>query len=122
MGTAPPDPLILGDLTQAVMRLDQMSTEVPSAPLERPPGRGLGRADARDLGSRQQQSEAFRDLVPVATRPIFGAEPRDLSLLFVLFYIAASGDEQHPGTFERNFNTRNGAQMWRFVGGAQCWR
>jgi len=43
----------------------------------------------------------------------------ELSLLFVLFYIAASGDEQHPGTFERNFNTRDGAQMFRFRGGSQ---
>jgi monoamine oxidase len=61
----------------------------------------------------------FRDLVAASTRPIFGAEPRELSLLFVLFYIAASGNEQHPGTFERNFDTRGGAQMWRFVGGSQ---
>ena len=52
-------------------------------------------------------------------RPIFGAEPRELSLLFVLFYIAASGDEQKRGTFERNFNTRGGAQQSRFVGGSQ---
>ena len=64
-------------------------------------------------------SPRFRRIVPVATRPIFGAEPRELSLLFVLFYIAASGDEQHPGTFERNFNTRDGAQMFRFGGGSQ---
>ena len=64
-------------------------------------------------------SPRFRRIVPVATRPIFGAEPRELSLLFVLFYIAASGDEQHPGTFERNFNTRDGAQMFRFRGGSQ---
>ena len=55
----------------------------------------------------------------LATRPIFGAEPRELSLLFVLFYIAASGNEQNPGTFERNFNTRGGAQMCRFDGGSQ---
>jgi monoamine oxidase len=61
----------------------------------------------------------FKDrLVPVATRPIFGAEPGELSLLFTLFYIAASGNEKNPGTFERNFNTRNGAQMSRFVGGS----
>jgi monoamine oxidase len=50
---------------------------------------------------------------------VFGAEPRELSLLFVLFYIAASGNEQNPGTFERNFNTQGGAQMWRFSGGTQ---
>src|SRR5919198_81676 len=29
LGTAPPDPLILADLTQVVVRLDDMSTEVP---------------------------------------------------------------------------------------------
>jgi monoamine oxidase len=52
-------------------------------------------------------------------RPIFGAEPRELSLLFVLFYIASSGDATHPGTFERNFNTRNGAQARRIAGGSQ---
>jgi monoamine oxidase len=57
--------------------------------------------------------------VPLATRPIFGAEPRELSLLFTLFYIASSGDETHPGTFERNFDTRGGAQQSRFIGGSQ---
>src|SRR5581483_11893600 len=61
----------------------------------------------------------FQALVPAATRPIFGAEPGELSLLFVLFYIASSGNEQNPGTFERNFDTRNGAQQSRFVGGSQ---
>jgi monoamine oxidase len=120
LGTAPPDPLILAELTQAVLQLDDMSTEVPvnapwtSSQVEDWDGQTL-ETWVRDNSS----TEAFRDLVPVATRPIFGAEPRDLSLLFVLFYIAASGNEQNPGTFERNFNTRNGAQMWRFAGGSQ---
>jgi monoamine oxidase len=58
-------------------------------------------------------------LVSAATEAIFGAEPRDLSLLYVLFYIAASGDAGHQGTFERNFNTAGGAQEQRFAGGAQ---
>jgi monoamine oxidase len=120
LGTAPPDPLILPELTQAVLQLDQMSTEVPvdapwtASQVEDWDGQTL-QTWIRDNSS----TEAFRDLVPVATRPIFGGEPRDLSLLFVLFYIAASGNEQNPGTFERNFNTRNGAQMWRFAGGSQ---
>ena len=57
--------------------------------------------------------------MPLATRPIFGAEPRELSLLFTLFYIASSGNEQNPGTFERNFDTRGGGQQSRFVGGSQ---
>jgi monoamine oxidase len=61
----------------------------------------------------------FRAVVPIATRAIFGAEPRELSLLYVLFYIASSGNETNPGTFERNFNVRGGAQQQRFVGGSQ---
>jgi len=120
LGTAPPDPLILGELTQAVLRLDDMSTKVPvGAPWTSSQAQGWDGQTLETWVRDNSSTEAFRDLVPVATRPIFGAEPRDLSLLFVLFYIAASGDEQNPGTFERNFNTRNGAQMWRFVGGSQ---
>jgi monoamine oxidase len=120
LGTAPPDPLILGELTQAVLRLDQMSTEVPvGAPWESSQVEDWDGQTLETWIRDNSSSQAFRDLVPVATRPIFGAEPRDLSLLFVLFYIAASGNAQNPGTFERNFNTRDGAQMWRFVGGAQ---
>jgi monoamine oxidase len=58
-------------------------------------------------------------LAATASDAIFGQEPRDLSLLYVLFYLAASGDESHPGTFERNFQTAEGAQEERFVGGSQ---
>jgi monoamine oxidase len=120
LGTAPPDPVILADLAQAVAQLDQMSTEVPvGAPWTSSQGEDWDQQTLETWIRDNSTNQRFRDLVPVATRPIFGAEPRELSLLFVLFYIAASGDEQHPGTFERNFNTRQGAQMWRFVGGAQ---
>jgi monoamine oxidase len=120
LGTAPPDPLILPDLVQVILRLDQMSTEVPvDAPWS---AAQAGDWDGQTLDSWVRANSVlprFRRIVPAATRPIFGAEPRELSLLFTLFYIAASGDEQHPGTFERNFNTRNGAQMLRFEGGTQ---
>ena len=75
-------------------------------------GRRVRRPDARDLDRASTRvTERFRRLVPAVTRPVFGAEPRELSLLFVLFYIAASGNESNPGTFERNFNTKDGAQM-----------
>jgi monoamine oxidase len=120
LGTAPPDPVILPELTQAVLRLDQMSTEVPvTAPWESSQAEDWDDQTLETWIRDNSSTQQFRDLVPVATRPIFGAEPGELSLLFVLFYIAASGNEQNPGTFERNFNTRDGAQMWRFVGGAQ---
>jgi monoamine oxidase len=116
-GTAPPDPAILPELAAAVALLDEMSKEVPvDAPWQA--AKAL-EYDGQTLETWVRDNSAtprFRNLVPLATRPIFGTEPRDLSLLFVLFYIAASGDETHVGTFERNFNTRDGAQMFRFQG------
>src|SRR3954469_1570264 len=119
-GTAPLDPLILPELTATVALLDQLSTEVPvDAPWT------AGKAAEYDSQTLETwidahtATERFRRLVPAVTRPVFGAEPRELSLLFVLFYIAASGNEANPGTFERNFNTKDGAQMWRFEGGTQ---
>jgi monoamine oxidase len=120
LGTAPPDPLLIPEITATVLRLDQMATEVPvdapwtAANAAEWDGQTLERW-IRDNSS----TERFYRIVQTATRPIFGAEPSELSLLFTLFYIAASGNEQNPGTFERNFNTRDGAQMFRFVGGAQ---
>lgn len=120
-GTAPPDPLILPELAFIVTELNQMASTVSvDAPWQAP---NAAEWDGQTLESWINNSpgvtERFRQLVPFATRPIFGAEPREMSLLFVLFYIAASGDEKHPGTFQRNFDTRGGAQMSRFVGGSQ---
>jgi monoamine oxidase len=119
-GTAPPDPVILADLALAVSNLDSMAGQVPvDAPWQ------AGSASDWDGQTLQTWLEAntlttrFRELAATATRPIFGAEPRELSLLFVLFYIATSGDENNPGTFERNFDTRGGGQMWRVDGGSQ---
>jgi monoamine oxidase len=119
-GTAPPDLLVLPELAVVVQMLDQMATEVPvDAPWDA--------RDARDWEGwtldrwikEHTATPRFQALVPLATRPIFGAEPWELSLLFVLFYIASSGNEHNPGTFERNFDTRGGAQMWRVLGGSQ---
>ena len=119
-GTAPPDPLILGQLATVVAELDAMAKTVPvDAPWKAPNAAKWDGMTLESFLDSHNPTKRFTDLVAASTRPIFGAEPRELSLLFVLFYVAASGDEQHPGTFERNFDTRGGAQMWRFVGGSQ---
>jgi monoamine oxidase len=120
LGTAPPDPTSMAETVAVVERLDQMSQSVPvDAPWE---ASNAAEWESYTLDRWVKENSAtpnFQALVPLATRPIFGAEPRELSLLFTLFYIASSGDEQNPGTFERNFDTRGGAQQQRFVGGSQ---
>jgi monoamine oxidase len=119
-GTAPLDPTVLPEMAAAVALLDQMATTVPvDAPWTADSAAEWDGQTLETWVKAHSATERFRRIVTVATRPVFGAEPRELSLLFVLFYIAASGNESTPGTFERNFNTKDGAQMWRFRGGTQ---
>src|SRR2546423_5825338 len=119
-GTAPPDATILAELALLVMRLDQMATQVPvDAP--------WNAANAAQWDSQTFQhfvdpnviSPRLKKLVAVFTQAALGAEPREFSLLFTLFYIAAAGNESNPGTIERLFDTPNGAQESRFIGGSQ---
>jgi monoamine oxidase len=118
-GTAPQDPVILADLAATVAALDQMATEVPvDAPWKAPKATEWDLLTLESWLRANTSTEKFRRLASVATRAIFGAEARDISLLYTLFYIASSGNEQNVGTFERNFSTRGGAQESRFVGGS----
>jgi monoamine oxidase len=119
-GTAPPDPLILADLAMMVAQLDEMSRSVPvDAPWRAAEAADWDQQTLETWIRVNSVNPRFRRIVSVTMRPIFGAEPREFSLLFALFYIAASGNEQNYGTFERNFNTRDGAQMYRFHGGSE---
>jgi monoamine oxidase len=120
-GTAPPDPVVAGDIATAVTMLDQMSTEVPvAAPWTSASAEEWDRQTLDTwLRDNTSGSDEFMAVVSAATEAIFGCEPRELSLLYTLFYIAASGNAKNPGTFERNFNTADGAQEKRFTGGAQ---
>lgn len=52
-------------------------------------------------------------LVDLAIESVFSTQPRDLSLLHVLFYIRAAG------SFDNLVNTSGGAQDSRFIGGSQ---
>jgi monoamine oxidase len=119
-GVAPPDPAMLPDIVQVVQRLNTMAQQVDvNAPWN------AGEATEWDSQTfytwlkANEVNPEFMRLAATATDAIFGQEPRDLSLLYVLFYLAASGDETHPGTFERNFQTAEGAQEERFIGGSQ---
>ena len=120
-GTAPPDPVVAGDIAASVSQLDEMSKNVPVA---RPwTSSSAEEWDRQTLDTWLREhtsgSDEFMAVASAATNAIFGCEPRELSLLYTLFYIAASGNERNEGTFERNFNTADGAQESRFIGGAQ---
>jgi monoamine oxidase len=119
-GTAPPDPLIVGEVAAVVAELDQLASTIP---VEAPWTAGQAATyDQQTLETwlrANTASERFRDLARLAVRSILGAEPSEMSLLFALFYIAAAGNEKTPGTFERLFSTRNGSNQDRLHGGSQ---
>ena len=120
-GTAPSDPEIAADIVAVVAQLDSMASEIDVKQPWAHPNAPLWDSQTLDSFIRANSSgnREFLDLVSAACEPIFGAEAREISLLFTLFYIASSGNEQNPGTFERNFNTQGGGQETRIEGGAQ---
>jgi len=114
-GKIPALPLLsLLDLQRNVWRLDRLSRRVP---LDRP-GAAPHAAewDALTLEEWKQRhipSWGARAALDVATRAIFGAEPRELSFLHFLFYVHSNGGLMPLAEIE------NGAQAERFEGGAQ---
>jgi len=63
--------------------------------------------------ANQAPGASTNSLINLAVESVFAAEPRDLSLLHVLFYTASAG------TLDNLVDTGNGAQDSRFVGGSQ---
>jgi monoamine oxidase len=121
LGTAPPDPLAIPDVVATVAQFDEWAATIPvDAPWT---AQNAVEWDSQTLDdwvrNNTSNNPHFRDLLQIATEPIFGAEARQLSLLYVLFYVASSGNEKNVGTFERNFNTRGGGQQDRMLGGTQ---
>jgi monoamine oxidase len=120
-GNAPPDPSIASPLANLVLGLDAQAAKMSvDAPWKYPGARSLDGQTLASAVAAVGGPPEFPALAAAASRPIFGVEPDEISLLFTLFYIAASGDPQHTGTFQRNFNTRGGAQQSRFDGGSQA--
>ena len=119
-GAVPPDPEGVGEAAVAMQTINSMAAEVPvDAPWKAP---NAAEWDSKTWETWMQENihtGGGRLLLDIATTSVFSFEPRDLSMLFVLFYVAAAGNEQNPGTIDRLINTAGGAQELRFVGGSQ---
>jgi monoamine oxidase len=120
LGPVPPDPSGGVDAEQAIVKLDQMASTINlDAPWESP---NAAEYDGQTFETWKQDNVKTPNgqfLLDVACTSVFSVEPRDVSLLFVLFYIAAAGNESTPGTLERLVTTAPGAQSDRIVGGTQ---
>lgn len=107
-------PWALLDLQQALFRAERLARGVkPASPLAA--DRALER-DGMSLGEWMRtamHTEVAREVLATGIRVVFGAEPDELSLLWVLRYAAAAGN------LMRLVEIPNGAQEMRFVEGAQ---
>ena len=90
-----------------------------TAPWKAAKAREWDRMSLDDWMRGEVPSEKGRAIFTSACQSIWGADPSELSLLYVLQYVAAAGNAKNAGPFLRLITTGGGAQESRFVGGSQ---
>ncbi len=114
-GAIPPaEPAAIGDIAVALVALDRMAGQVPlDAPWKAPLAREWDGQTLETWKLANMKTDEGRLLLDLSIQAVFAGEPRDVSLLHVLFYVHSAG------SFDNLINTANGAQESRFVGGSQ---
>ncbi len=114
-GTIPRiNPLVLADVQQAQLRLDRLARTVPpEAPWDAPRAVDRDGVTFETWLRRNVATRGARELLAIACRAVWAAEPRDLSLLHFLFYVRSAGG------LDALLDTEGGAQEARFLGGSQ---
>lgn len=118
-GGAPPvDESSLVQIATARMQLDTWAAELNvSAPWSHPQATKWDSQTFDDFLREFATHSDARFVLTTALKGIFSAEPKELSLLYVLAYIAAAGNETTVGSLERLVAVQGGAQESRVVGG-----
>jgi monoamine oxidase len=116
---SPTDPELAQTLFQA-LALDPLARQVPVAePWRARRAAELDRQTLEDWKRANITSARGQRAFDSVVRAIWGAEPREMSLLYALAYTAGAGNEKNRGSFARLVTTPNGAQESRFEGGSQ---
>lgn len=108
------DPAGAAEAGVAIERLNMMAAEVPlEAPWTAPEAEAWDAITFASWMDANLFTEGGRSLVELAIEAVWSCQPRDVSLLHVLFYIRSAGD------LNLLINTTGGAQESRVVGGSQ---
>ncbi len=108
------NPAVLIDVERAQRRLNRLARRVPlEAPWEAPGAAKLDGQTAATWMRRNLATKSGRMLLGLGIEAVWAAQPEDMSLLHVLFYIHSAG------SLELLFDTEGGAQQDRFAGGSQ---
>ncbi|MFC7261330.1 flavin monoamine oxidase family protein [Streptomyces lutosisoli] len=105
-------------LGQAIYQLDTLASTIPvDAPWTAPKAEELdGQTFASWIEGNVTNANA-KTILHLMSNGALSAESRDISLLWILNYIAVSGNETNPGNLTRLISTLGGARDSRFVGG-----
>jgi monoamine oxidase len=107
------NPLVLADIGRAQARLESLAKKVPTdAPWTAARAKRWDGQTFESWARRNTVSRSAYKVLALGAEAVFAAEPGDLSLLHVLFYVRSGG------TFEALVATTGGAQQDRFVGGS----
>lgn len=102
------------NLLYAIRKLNRMSRKVPlAAPHEAPAAEAWDSKTVATWRDSILKTGAGRDAFNAVFRAVFSSEPRELSLLYFLFYVASAGG------FGRLTSVEGGAQQTRLMGGTQ---
>ena len=114
-GTIPKlGPLALAETGIVMARINRLARNVPrEAPWEAPRAADWDSQTFASWIERKVRTAGARDLLRLAIQGVWAAEPRDLSLLHVLFYVSSAG------SLELLLDTEGGAQQDRVGGGTQ---
>jgi len=109
------DPLAVMEMIEAMLELNLMASEVPlEAPWTAPRAAEWDSQTAETWLQAHIESEHARALITLGIESVFSAEPRDLSLLHMLFYIHSGG------SLNQLLSVADGAQEQRFHQGSQA--
>jgi monoamine oxidase len=114
-GTIPKvNPVALAEVGFVLARLNRLARSVsPDAPWAAARASTWDSQTFADWSRRKIRTSVAREMLAIAIRAVWAVEPRDVSMLHVLFYIRSAG------SLELLLDAEGGAQQDRIVGGSQ---
>lgn len=118
LGAVPPDWGVI-DLEPALLMINSMAKEItPGEPWTHPKAEEWDSQTFYTWARSHTLSDGARVLFEEFISATLSVRSRDVSLLYVLNYVASAGNETNTGTVDRLINTKGGGQESRFVGGS----
>lgn len=120
LGPVPPDATAVADLVKILAQINQMAAEIPvHAPWTAAKAAEWDHQTVESFIQANVLTPRGKALVDLAVESILSAHPGEVSLLYLLAFIAAATDGKAAPDFNRVLSVTGGAQDSRLVGGSQ---